>query len=423
MTPERWGEMERLYHLARERGPAVLSGSDPDLRRAVEKLLAQDGTGRILDHGPADVLAEMTFDRLNMGEALHREGQAISHYEIRERLGAGGMGVVYKAFDTKLQRWVALKFLPHAFRDDPELKQMLMEEARAASALDHPNIVVIYEVGEVGEDLFLSMALHEGDTLRTRIDGPLPVQEALLIARQVASGLARAHEHGIFHRDIKPSNLVVAKDGVVRIIDFGLARPANAGDPLEDGIRGTPLYMSPEHLAGKPIDFRTDIWSLGVVLYEMLAGTTPFRSKFLPELVRAVTQDPPPELGKIRPGLPAGWNRSYRGRSRRTPASDTNQPQRWRRTSIGRSHGWRHPRLARGSVRLTLWPASFFCSRQVSRCGSTRLRRNSSGCGSRPSRRSRDCRKATRRSRPIASCSRPRRFYRAIRNWSGCGRI
>jgi serine/threonine protein kinase len=141
-----------------------------------------------------------------------------------ERLGAGGMGVVYKAFDTKLNRLVALKFLPEQLRQDPDLKERLTEEARAASSLDHPNIVVIHEIGEADGDLFIAMAFHEGTTLRARMSGPVAVGDALQFAGQIASGLAKAHEHGILHRDVKPSNVVVDKD-VVRIIDFGLAGP------------------------------------------------------------------------------------------------------------------------------------------------------------------------------------------------------
>jgi eukaryotic-like serine/threonine-protein kinase len=305
MTPERWREIERLYHSAREGGIAVLSGTDPELRRQVEKLLAQEPSGKILDRPAGDLLAEMTLTEAFGKGQSDLAGHTISHYKIVESLGAGGMGVVYKAFDTKLDRLVALKFLPVQLRHDPDLRTRLTEEARAASALDHPNIVVIYEIGEAGDDLFISMAFHDGATLRARIDGPLPIDEALRITRQVASGLAKAHENGIFHRDIKPSNIVVAKDGIVRIIDFGLAKSIDTTATLEGGTRGTPLYMSPEQAAGKPVDFRTDIWSLGAVLYEMLAGAPPFRGGTVLELMRTVVQDEPTPLRKIRPDLPA----------------------------------------------------------------------------------------------------------------------
>ena len=186
-------------------------------------------------------------------------GQTIFHYKILEKLGAGGMGVVYKAFDTKLNRLVALKFLPPHMRYNDELKRRLSEEARAASGLDHPNIVVIYDIDETpGGDLFIAMAFHEGATLLDRIGRVgLPVAEALRIARQIASGLAKAHDHGIFHRDIKPSNVIVAKDGVARIIDFGLAKSSDVTVSVDGSTKGTPLYMSPEQASGKAVDFRT----------------------------------------------------------------------------------------------------------------------------------------------------------------------
>lgn len=299
MTPERWREIERLYHSAREGGMGVLAGTDPEVRREVERLLAQDVSGQILDQEAGALLAEMTVE---CGESEQPvpdlTGRTIAQYEVLERLGAGGMGVVYKAFDTKLKRQVALKFLPHSSRLDVEGKRRLMEEARAASALDHPNIMVIYEIGEAGDDLFLAMAYHEGTTLRAKMDGPLGVAESLRMARQVAAGLARAHEQGIVHRDIKPGNVMVAKDGVARIIDFGLAKPVS-GDDWEEEVRGTPLYMSPEQVLGKAVDARTDIWSLGVVLFEMLAGKAPFGGESRSDLLRAVVADEPPALRDV----------------------------------------------------------------------------------------------------------------------------
>ncbi len=270
--------------------------------REVEELLAQDSRGKIRDRPPAERAEESTV--------THLAGQAISHYRILEMLGAGGMGVVYKAYDTKLERHVALKFLPPHLRHNQELKQRLKEEARAASTLDHPNIVVIYDIDETpGGDLFIAMAFHEGITLREGIErakpNGLPVSEALQIARQIAVGLAKAHERGILHRDIKPGNVIVAKDGVARIIDFGLAKSHDTTATLDGTAKGTPLYMSPEQASGKPVDYRTDLWSLGAVLYEMLAGRPPFNGETQLQVMRAVAQDEPAALRALRPELSA----------------------------------------------------------------------------------------------------------------------
>ena len=305
MTPERWQQIERLYHSAREHGTAVLAETDPELRREVERLLTQDSDGKILDRRAQDFLADSDTAQLTTVPAAEWEGRTISHYRVLEKLGAGGMGVVYKAFDTRLGRAVALKFLPPHMRHDRELKQHLTDEARAASALDHPNIVVVHDIGETAEgDLFIAMALHEGSTLRERMKSPLPVLEALRIARQVASGLAKAHEKSIFHRDIKPANIIVAQDGVARIIDFGLAKSSDATATVDGSARGTPLYMSPEQAAGKPVDHRTDLWSLGAVLYEMLAGKPPFGGDSQLQVMHAIVHDPPPRLRRVRPDLP-----------------------------------------------------------------------------------------------------------------------
>jgi predicted esterase len=298
MTPERWREIERLYHSAREHGPGVLAETDPELRREVERLLAADGSGFILDR-PVDELVDTTPPDPGW------VGRTVSHYRILESLGAGGMGVVYKALDTRLGRLVALKFLPPHLRHDRELKQRLKEEARAASALDHPNIVVVHDIDETPEgDLFIAMALHEGTTLRERIRAGLSLAEALQIARQIASGLARAHENAIFHRDIKPANIVVANDGVARIIDFGLAKTGDA-TATAGGAKGTPLYMSPEQASGEAVDFRTDLWSLGALLYEMLTGKPPFRGDTQLQVMHAIVHDPAPRLRDARPDLPA----------------------------------------------------------------------------------------------------------------------
>ncbi len=218
-------------------------------------------------------------------------GRTISHYRILERLGAGGMGVVYKAHDQKLDRIVALKFLPSACTTSPQEKARVIVEAKAASALDSAHICTVHEIGETETgELFIAMTCYEGRTLKQRIaEGPLPPREAANIGAQIARGLAKAHERGIVHRDIKPTNAIVTNEGVVKVLDFGLAKLA--ADPeitqtVAGTTMGTPGYMSPEQADGLAVDSRTDLWPLGVVLYEMLAGRRPFHGEN-PQAIRA----------------------------------------------------------------------------------------------------------------------------------------
>ena len=190
------------------------------------------------------------------------------------------MEVVYLAHDPRLDRHVAIKLLPPNLTRDETAKQRFLQEAKAASALDHPNICTIFEINETPDgQLYLVMAHYEGETLKERIaKGPLALDDAIDIATQVGQGLAKAHEAGIVHRDIKPANLMVTADGTVKILDFGLAKLAGAEGTTQTGTTlGTVAYMSPEQAKGQEVDHRTDIWSLGVVLYEMLAGTPPFQ--------------------------------------------------------------------------------------------------------------------------------------------------
>ena len=253
-------------------------------------------------------------------------------------------------------RPAALKFLPLQLRNNPDLQRRLTDEARAASALDHPNIVVIYDIYESGDDLFIAMAYHEGETLQSRLARPLALTESLRIARQIASGLARAHRHGIVHRDIKPSNLIIDRDGVVRIIDFGLAKSVDTTITLEGGVRGTPLYMSPEQAFGKPIDHRTDIWSLGVVLYEMVAGAAPFRGDSVFELMRSVVQDEPPALSKVKPDLPTKIEEIVFRALKKDPGSATRRRRKWSRTWPGRCLQLEQP--PQRSAPATFWYAA-----------------------------------------------------------------
>ncbi|MGH7597342.1 MAG: protein kinase domain-containing protein [bacterium] len=239
-------------------------------------------------------------------------GQTISHYKILEKLGGGGMGVVYKAQDLKLDRFVALKFLPPHLSADEEEKKRFIHEAKAASALDHPNICTIYEIDETedGADcvrrMFIAMAYYEGETLKKKIErGPLPIDQTLDLAIQIAQGLAKAHEHGITHRDIKPANVMITKDGIVKIVDFGLAKLAGVVGLTKAGITlGTPAYMSPEQARGEEVDHRTDIWSLGVVLYEMLIAQLPFRGEYEAAMMYSILNEEPKPLADLRADAP-----------------------------------------------------------------------------------------------------------------------
>jgi len=231
----------------------------------------------------------------------------VDHYRIFEPLGGGGMGIVYRAEDTRLGRTVALKFLPPELNRDPVAKARFLQEARTASALDHPNICTIYDVGETADArLYLSMPCYDGETLREHIErGPLPLDDAMDIAWQAARGLAKAHRHGIVHRDIKPANLMVTADGVVKILDFGIAKLAGAAGLTRTGLPlGTPAYMAPEQMKGDDVDARTDLWSLGVVLYEMLTGRRPFPGDHEVVVRHGILNVQPEPVSKLRPELP-----------------------------------------------------------------------------------------------------------------------
>jgi len=239
-------------------------------------------------------------------------GKTISHYKILEKLGEGGMGVIYKAEDTRLKRPVALKFLLPELTRDSEAKERFINEARAASGLDHPNICTIHEIGETGEgQMFIVMALCEGESLKTKIRrGQLPLEEAIDITTQVAAGLAKAHSKGIVHRDIKPANVMVTSDGEVKLVDFGLATLAGQARLTKMGaLSGTAAYMSPEQARGEEIDHRTDIWSLGVVFYEMVTGQLPFRGEYETAVVYSILNDRPRPISSLRGGLSRGLER------------------------------------------------------------------------------------------------------------------
>ena len=233
-------------------------------------------------------------------------GKKVSHYRILEKLGEGGMGVVYKAEDTKLKRTVALKFLPPELTRDPEAKERFVHEARAASALDHPNICTIHEIDEADGQTFIAMAYVEGQSLKDKIKtGPLKLGEAVGIGVQVAEGLHEAHNRSIVHRDIKPANIMVTTSGQAKIMDFGLAKLSGQTKLTKEGTTlGTVAYMSPEQARGESVDHRTDIWSLGVVLYEMITGQVPFKGEYEQAVVYSILNEDPESITGLRTGVP-----------------------------------------------------------------------------------------------------------------------
>jgi non-specific serine/threonine protein kinase len=239
-------------------------------------------------------------------------GKTISHYEILEKLGEGGMGVVYKALDTKLDRHVAIKFLPHHLQADPDAKTRFIHEAKAASALEHPNICSIYEIDETPDhQMYMVMPSYDGQSLQDRIeDGPVSVDEALEYVEQVASGLAKAHARGIVHRDIKPGNIFVTEDGHIMILDFGLAKLAGQTKITKTGTTvGTVMYMSPEQAQGGEIDASSDVFSLGVVLYQLLTGHLPFVAEQEAAILYKIMNEDPAPLATHRDDLVEGFQR------------------------------------------------------------------------------------------------------------------
>jgi TolB-like protein/predicted Ser/Thr protein kinase len=239
-------------------------------------------------------------------------GQTVTHYKILETLGGGGMGVVYKAEDTRLKRTVALKFLPPELTRDPDAKERFSHEAQAASGLQHANICVVYDVDETADgQMFMSMEYLEGETLKKKIErGPLELGQALRYAVQIAQGLVEAHRHGIIHRDIKPANVMVTSLDVAKIVDFGLAKLSGQTMLTKTGSTiGTAAYMSPEQARGEAADHRTDIWALGVVLYEMLTGRHPFAGEYEEAVTYRILNEDPEFVTKIRPEVPTRIDR------------------------------------------------------------------------------------------------------------------
>ncbi len=234
-------------------------------------------------------------------------GKTISHYKILEKLGEGGMGVVYKAEDIKLGRPVALKFLPSNLTKDPDAKKRFIQEAKAASALDHSNICVIYEVDELDTgEMFIAMGYYDGETLKTKIEqGPVSIEESVDIALQIARGLDKAHAKGIIHRDIKPANIVLTRDGRILILDFGVAKLLGQTKLTKTGASiGTAAYMSPEQIRGEEVGPGADQWALGVVCYEMLTAQLPFQGEYEQALTYSILNDDLNDVTHLRPDCP-----------------------------------------------------------------------------------------------------------------------
>jgi RNA polymerase sigma factor (TIGR02999 family) len=287
--------VKRDWAAAQEWLQRAIDGANPPSRHTDETL------GRLA----ADVLPLLPALEQVVPEEL-QPGERVAHYEIVAPLGRGGMGVVYRATDVRLDRDVALKFLPARLAHDDVARERLIFEARAASSLDHPNICTVYDIGTLDDGrTFIALACYDGETLRQRIArGPLPLEDVVDVARQVATALAAAHRRDIVHRDVSPSNMMVTTDGTVKILDFGIATVRDRAAPSPAGTAGTIAYMSPEHTRGEALDGRTDLWSLGVVIHEMLTGRRPFVADDGASLVDAIRTQPLPPPAAARDGVP-----------------------------------------------------------------------------------------------------------------------
>jgi serine/threonine-protein kinase len=320
MTPDRWQNLKTLFDAAlklppaeREKFLSSACANDEGLRRELDDLLASHASAESFIESPAAEKLASYIANMHPSQAM---GQRVGHYEVVGSLGLGGMGEVYLAQDTKLKRKVALKLLPSGLSDDKERLKRFEQEALATSALNHPNILTIHEIGEHSGIKFIATEFIDGVTWRERMKQECSLLELLEIAIQVASALASAHEAGIIHRDIKPENIMMRRDGIVKVLDFGLAKLAREteigpADSTRQLIRtgagivmGTTSYMSPEQARGKAIDVRTDIWSFGVVLYEALSGRKPFPGETPSDVIANILMTEPPPLKQVAPATP-----------------------------------------------------------------------------------------------------------------------
>jgi len=333
MKPERWQVIEELYHSAsdlpngqRNSFLQEACGEDQSLLYEVESLIRHGSTSQsVLDTPAMAIMAKAIAADESKSSAPFLEGTIISHYRILAPIGRGGMGVVYKAEDLKLRRLVALKLLPQFLAADPQALHRFEREAQAASALNHPNICTVYEVDEADGLHFIAIELLEGETLKKRIArGPLEVLEILGIVIEICDALEAAHSAGIIHRDIKPSNILLTRRGRTKLLDFGVAKRIGPEfvQETEDGLSvlpgnvdlrltspgaaiGTVVYMSPEQASGREIDTRSDLFSLGAVLYEMTTAKCPFLGKDLADVLRKIQDRPPVPIEQLSPKAPS----------------------------------------------------------------------------------------------------------------------
>jgi serine/threonine protein kinase/Tol biopolymer transport system component len=322
MKAERWHQIEQLFHAALQRDPQDRAAfllqkceGDQSLFSEVKSLLNSSGQGdSFFEESASALAAEMFGDRV---------GETLGPYQILSVLGAGGMGTVYLAHDTRLGRKIALKLLPSQFTNDKDRLRRFQQEARAASALNHPNILTVHEIEQKADLHYIATEFIDGLTLRQRIsNGPMNLAEALKVAIQVATALEAAHAAGIAHRDIKPENVMIRSDGYVKVLDFGLAKLTEHPSTVESDelvqfaintdpgvVMGTPRYMSPEQARGLDVDARTDIFSLGVMIYEMVSGSVPFDGATPSDVIAALLKDEPEPLAESIPEFPTELDR------------------------------------------------------------------------------------------------------------------
>ena len=322
MEPGRWGRITDIYHATIARPPEERASflgeechGDDSLRKQVEAMVkSHERSGDFIESPAFAVAPELLIDEPT-GDLI---GQSIGHYRIESLLGAGGMGEVYLARDELLGRKVALKFLPEHLTAEATQLSRFKSEARTASALNHPNILTVHEIGAEGNRHFIATEFIEGITLRALLArGRMNLHDALEIAVQVASALAAAHETGVVHRDIKPENIMVRPDGYAKVLDFGIAKlteqhPGSSAHEIgtttlqtQPGlVLGTARYMSPEQTRGQKADVRSDIWSLGVVVYEMVGGVPPFSGETPSDCIASILTREPPPLSGVSPNVP-----------------------------------------------------------------------------------------------------------------------